>query len=165
MDDEYQDLLDRVFHHCSLLQDDVEAITEIMETRPDVARSLEARRFNVRFPSDYHSHCMTSLTKDLQLPSLVSCLHNEIRTLQGLQAAAIVYFPGVRVVIDNILTSVVEPIAAALDELQQADLQVAYAGAHLVVRGWEDLHDECRELGMRHRRILFEEGGVRVFHS
>lgn len=47
MDDEYQELLERVIHRGNLLEDDIESISEIMVTRPDVARALEAQDFHV----------------------------------------------------------------------------------------------------------------------
>lgn len=59
----------------------------------------------------------------------------------------------------------VRPIADTLDQLVDKDLQTVQERADLVVQVWEDLLNECRELGVRHRRILFEEGGVRVIQS
>lgn len=59
----------------------------------------------------------------------------------------------------------VRPIADTLDQLVDKDLQTVQERADLVVKVWEDLLDECRELGVRHRRFLFEEGGIRVIQS
>lgn len=47
MDDEYRDLLERVMSRSNLLEDDIESISEIMESRPEIARALEAQDFHV----------------------------------------------------------------------------------------------------------------------
>jgi len=97
-----------------------------------------------------------------QLPGLVACFQEDTRKLENFQTSTVVYFPSVGYAIEDILNSVVRPIADALHILVDESLQVARTRADLVVQAWGDLLDECRELGVKHRRMLFEEGGVSV---
>lgn len=98
----------------------------------------------------------------MQLPGLIACFGEGIHKLEGLQRSNVVYFPSIQYIIVDMLNSVVRPIADALDTLVDPSLHVAQTRANLVVQGWTDLLDECTELGVRHREMLFEEGGVSV---
>lgn len=48
MDDEYQDLIEKVMSSSNLLEDDIDSMRELLEERPDLARILEGQQFDVR---------------------------------------------------------------------------------------------------------------------
>ena len=47
MDDEYQDLIEKVVSGSNLLEDDIDSMQELLENHPEIARVLECHRFDV----------------------------------------------------------------------------------------------------------------------